>query len=66
LGETIDESLDDAHFSLPAFCKRERLQTSTFDATQVKVTGRLGEFLACKYFKVGKTRLPYDLVIGGR
>ncbi|KAL9327412.1 hypothetical protein ACSQ67_008057 [Phaseolus vulgaris] len=77
LDEAIDESLDEDHSSSPAFSMRERLQTGTFDAAQVKVTGRLGEFLACKYFadKVGKTAvrwvneinetgLPYDLVIG--
>ncbi|TKY59983.1 hypothetical protein E2542_SST17078 [Spatholobus suberectus] len=77
LDEAMDESLDEAHLSSPVFGKRDRLQTGTFDAAQAKVTGRLGEFLACKYFvnKVGKTAvrwvnevnetgLPYDLVIG--
>nr|KYP67781.1 hypothetical protein KK1_024134 [Cajanus cajan] len=60
-----------------AFGKRDRLQTGTFDAAQARVTGRLGEFLACKYFvdkfgktavrwvnEVNETGLPYDLVIG--
>ncbi|KAL3003470.1 hypothetical protein AAZX31_08G108800 [Glycine max] len=74
---SLDESLDEAHFSSPAFGKRDQLQTGTFDAAQAKETGRLGEFLACKYFvdKVGNTAvrwvnkdnetgLPYDLVIG--
>lgn len=77
LGEDMDESLDEAHLSSAAFSKRDRLQTGTFDAAQAKVTGRLGEFLAHKYFvgKVGKTAvrwvnevnetgLPYDIVIG--
>ncbi|RDX88172.1 hypothetical protein CR513_30268, partial [Mucuna pruriens] len=73
----LDEVMGEAHLSLPGFGKRDQLQNGTFDAAQAKVTGRLGEFLACKYFvdKVGKTAvrwvnevnetgLPYDLVIG--
>ncbi|KAK7400095.1 hypothetical protein VNO78_11295 [Psophocarpus tetragonolobus] len=74
---SLDEALDEAHFNSLAFGKRDRLQTGgTFDAAQALATGRLGEFIACKYFvdKVGKTAvrwvnedtetgLPYDLVI---
>ncbi|XP_061373032.1 protein NO VEIN [Gastrolobium bilobum] len=77
LGEALDESLDEARLSSPAFSNRVRLQTGTLDTAQTKLTGRLGEFLACKYFvdKIGKTSvrwvnefnetgLPYDIVIG--
>ncbi|WVZ23855.1 hypothetical protein V8G54_002399 [Vigna mungo] len=64
------------HNNFASFSNKEQLQTGTFDANEGKVTGRLGEFLACKYFvdKVGKTSvrwfneinetgLPYELVI---
>lgn len=74
---SLDESLDEAHLGSPNFGRRDRLQTGTFDAAQAKATGRLGEFLACKYFvdkfgktavkwvnEVNETGLPYDLVIG--
>ncbi|KAF7807151.1 uncharacterized protein G2W53_039312 [Senna tora] len=74
---TLAEALDEPSSSSPAFSRRDKLQTGTFDAAQARVTGRLGELLACKYYvgKVGKasvkwvnevneTGLPYDLVIG--
>ncbi|KAK7318951.1 hypothetical protein RJT34_03660 [Clitoria ternatea] len=77
LDEAVNENLGESHLSSSVFSKRDRLHTGTFDAAQAKVTGRLGEFLACKYFigKAGKTSvrwvnevhetgLPYDLVIG--
>ncbi|KAJ1407274.1 hypothetical protein SESBI_24376 [Sesbania bispinosa] len=77
IGEVMDVSLNDAHLSAPAFRWRDVLQTGTFDAAQAHVTGRLGEFLACKYFvgkfgntavrwvnEVNETGLPYDIVLG--
>lgn len=77
LGEDMDESLAEAHFSSPAFSTRDRLQIGTIDTAQANVTGRLGESLAYKHFarkfgstavrwvnEVNETGLPYDLVIG--
>lgn len=85
LGEYMDESRVEAHSSspacfnssLPAFSMRDRPQTGTYDSAQANATGRLGEFLAYKYFagkdgnatvrwvnEVNETGLPYDLIVG--
>lgn len=74
---SLGENMDEAHLNSPAFTNRDRLSIGTFDTAQTKRTGRLGEFLACKYFtdKFGKTAVrwvnevnetgfPYDIVIG--
>lgn len=74
---SLEEAPDEPRSSSSTFSRRERLQTGTFDAAQTKVTGRLGELLACKYFvgkfgnagavrwvnEVDESGLPYDLLI---
>ncbi|KAL2463369.1 Histidine kinase [Forsythia ovata] len=70
--------VDSMNFGSPNSVERDHLSIDTTNAQQALFTGRLGEFVAFKYFngKVGgmfvkwvneanESGLPYDIIIGG-